>query len=164
MTRETLMGHHTMRTRVTVTSRRKIKMETGYASHSRVHQEFVFPIPDNVPSEEAGTMMCAGLTTYSPLVRAGVGPGKKVAVVGIGGLKFTEAPCTREQRIGRCGLCGLNLTPRSLQLLVLSQPRLRSTLWPVGLCQRVAIQDSDVADNTRTIKRNTYLLVSESEA
>ena len=31
-------------------------------------------------------MMCAGLTTYSPLVRAGVGPGKKVAIVGVGGL------------------------------------------------------------------------------
>ena len=31
-------------------------------------------------------MMCAGLTTYSPLVRAGVGPGKKVAILGIGGL------------------------------------------------------------------------------
>jgi alcohol dehydrogenase (NADP+) len=31
-------------------------------------------------------MMCAGLTVYSPLVRAGVGPGKKVAIVGVGGL------------------------------------------------------------------------------
>lgn len=31
-------------------------------------------------------MLCAGLTTYSPLVRAGIGPGKKVAVVGVGGL------------------------------------------------------------------------------
>ena len=31
-------------------------------------------------------MMCAGLTVWSPLVRAGVGPGKKVAIVGLGGL------------------------------------------------------------------------------
>lgn len=31
-------------------------------------------------------MLCAGITTYSPLVRAGIGPGKKVAVIGIGGL------------------------------------------------------------------------------
>ena len=31
-------------------------------------------------------MLCAGLTVYSPLVRAGVGPGKKVAIVGLGGL------------------------------------------------------------------------------
>jgi len=51
-----------------------------------VHEYFVFPVPKNIPSEEAGPMMCAGLTTYSPLVRAGTGPGKKVAILGIGGL------------------------------------------------------------------------------
>lgn len=34
----------------------------------------------------AAPMLCAGLTSYSPLVRAGMGPGKKVAVVGLGGL------------------------------------------------------------------------------
>lgn len=58
----------------------------GYSSHSRVHERFVFKIPDNIPSEEAGPMMCAGLTVYSPLVRAGTGPGKHVAILGIGGL------------------------------------------------------------------------------
>ena len=31
-------------------------------------------------------MLCAGLTTYSPLVRLGAGPGKKIGIVGIGGL------------------------------------------------------------------------------
>lgn len=64
----------------------QIFSQGGYASHSRVHQQFVLPIPDNISSEEAGPMMCAGLTTYSPLVRAKVGPGKKIAIVGIGGL------------------------------------------------------------------------------
>ncbi|KAL8714372.1 MAG: hypothetical protein Q9220_001705 [cf. Caloplaca sp. 1 TL-2023] len=58
----------------------------GYASHIRAHEYFTFKIPDNIPSHEAAPMMCAGLTTYSPLLRAGVGPGKKVAIVGIGGL------------------------------------------------------------------------------
>jgi len=58
----------------------------GYASHIRAHEYFTFPIPDEIPSELAAPMLCAGLTTYSPLVRAGVGPGKKVAVVGLGGL------------------------------------------------------------------------------
>jgi alcohol dehydrogenase (NADP+) len=58
----------------------------GYSSHIRAHEYFVFPIPKNVESKDAGPMMCAGLTTYSPLVRAGTGPGKKVAIVGIGGL------------------------------------------------------------------------------
>lgn len=64
----------------------QIFSQGGYSSHSRVHERFVFPIPDNIPSHEAGPMMCAGLTTYSPLVRAGCGPGKKVAILGIGGL------------------------------------------------------------------------------
>lgn len=49
-------------------------------------QYFVFPIPDGIESKDAAPMMCAGLTTYSPLFRAGTGPGKKTAILGIGGL------------------------------------------------------------------------------
>ncbi|TVY68871.1 NADP-dependent alcohol dehydrogenase [Lachnellula suecica] len=64
----------------------QIFSQGGYSSHSRVHEYFVFPIPENIPSIEAGPMMCAGLTVYSPLVRAGTGPGKRVAILGIGGL------------------------------------------------------------------------------
>lgn len=67
-------------------SGKQIFSQGGYSSHSRVHEQFVFPIPDNLPSEIVAPMMCAGLTVYSPLVRAGTGPGKKVAIVGIGGL------------------------------------------------------------------------------
>ncbi|KAL8661306.1 MAG: hypothetical protein Q9202_005731 [Teloschistes flavicans] len=58
----------------------------GYASHIRAHEYFTFKIPDSIPSVEAAPMMCAGLTVYSPLYRAGTGPGKKVAIVGVGGL------------------------------------------------------------------------------
>lgn len=58
----------------------------GYSSHIRAHEYFVFPIPDAIPSHLAAPMLCAGLTVWSPLVRAGVGPGKKVAIVGLGGL------------------------------------------------------------------------------
>ncbi|KAI9669201.1 MAG: hypothetical protein M1817_004743 [Caeruleum heppii] len=58
----------------------------GYASHVRAHEYFTFPIPANIPSELAAPMMCAGLTTWSPLTRAGTGPGKKIGIVGIGGL------------------------------------------------------------------------------
>ena len=46
----------------------------------------VFPIPDGLPSTIAAPMLCAGLTVYSPLVRNGCGPGKKVGIVGIGGI------------------------------------------------------------------------------
>jgi len=67
-------------------NRNQIFAQGGFSSHARVHEYFVFPIPENIPSHEVAPMMCAGLTTYSPLVRAGTGPGKKVAILGIGGL------------------------------------------------------------------------------
>ena len=58
----------------------------GYASHIRAHEYFVFPIPDSIPSESAAPLLCAGLTVWSPLVRARIGPKSRVSVVGLGGL------------------------------------------------------------------------------
>lgn len=58
----------------------------GFASHIRAHEYFTFKIPDALETNEAAPLLCAGITTYSPLVRAGVGPGKRVGVIGIGGL------------------------------------------------------------------------------
>ncbi|KAH9130283.1 hypothetical protein LEN26_008678 [Aphanomyces euteiches] len=57
-----------------------------YADYYRCHYKFVVPIPEGLSSESAAPMMCAGVTTYSPLKTHGAGPGKKVGVVGIGGL------------------------------------------------------------------------------
>ena len=45
-----------------------------------------FPIPDAIPSSSAAPMLCAGITVFSPLRRNGCGPGKKVGIVGVGGL------------------------------------------------------------------------------
>ncbi|KAK6543052.1 hypothetical protein TWF694_006979 [Orbilia ellipsospora] len=58
----------------------------GYSSHVRVNDFWVFPIPDALASTEVAPMLCAGITVFSPLVRNGAGPGKKVGIVGIGGL------------------------------------------------------------------------------
>ncbi|BEI87051.1 hypothetical protein CcaverHIS002_0703970 [Cutaneotrichosporon cavernicola] len=58
----------------------------GYSTHIRAQELFVFPIPDAVPSVEAASMLCGGLTVFSPLVRNGVKKGSKVGVVGLGGL------------------------------------------------------------------------------
>lgn len=58
----------------------------GYSSHIVVTEEFVVRIPDNIALDVAAPLLCAGITTYSPLRRWGVSPGKKVAVVGLGGL------------------------------------------------------------------------------
>jgi alcohol dehydrogenase (NADP+) len=58
----------------------------GYSSHVVVDADFVLTVPDGIDLAAAAPLLCAGITTYSPLRRWGVGPGKKVAVVGLGGL------------------------------------------------------------------------------
>ncbi|QRV87709.1 alcohol dehydrogenase [Ceratobasidium sp. AG-Ba] len=58
----------------------------GYGTAIRANHQFVFPIPEGLKSEHAASMMCAGLTMYSPLVQNGAGPGKKVGIIGLGGL------------------------------------------------------------------------------
>ncbi|KAF9983755.1 hypothetical protein BGZ75_004765, partial [Mortierella antarctica] len=47
---------------------------------------YVFKIPSEISAAEAAPLLCAGVTTYSPLKRFGAGPGKTVGVIGIGGL------------------------------------------------------------------------------
>jgi D-arabinose 1-dehydrogenase-like Zn-dependent alcohol dehydrogenase len=58
----------------------------GYARYWRGDNNFVFVIPDGVDSAEAAPMLCGGVTLYSPLKQNGCGPGKRVGIVGIGGL------------------------------------------------------------------------------
>ncbi|KAI9650378.1 hypothetical protein NHQ30_000391 [Ciborinia camelliae] len=58
----------------------------GYADYWRGSGDFVIKIPDSIPSDIAAPMLCGGVTTFSPLAQNGAGPGKKVAIVGIGGL------------------------------------------------------------------------------
>jgi alcohol dehydrogenase (NADP+) len=58
----------------------------GYATHHRCPSHFVAKIPDRLASEHAAPMLCGGLTLYAPLKYHECGPGKKVGIVGIGGL------------------------------------------------------------------------------
>ncbi len=58
----------------------------GYSRAVVVSERFVCPIPDGISLDAAAPLLCAGITTYSPLKRFGVGPGARVAVVGLGGL------------------------------------------------------------------------------
>ena len=58
----------------------------GYSTFVVVDEDFVINIPGAIDLAEAGPLLCAGITVYSPLRRWGVSPGKKVAVVGMGGL------------------------------------------------------------------------------
>ncbi|KAF9900808.1 hypothetical protein BX616_002491 [Lobosporangium transversale] len=58
----------------------------GFADRIRLDSKFVYKIPPQILPAEAGPLMCAGLTTYTPLKHLGAGPGKKVGIIGIGGL------------------------------------------------------------------------------
>ena len=58
----------------------------GYSTGITVEQDYVCRIPDAIDLQVAAPLLCAGITLYSPLKRWGAGPGKKVAIVGMGGL------------------------------------------------------------------------------
>ncbi|MEX5718174.1 NAD(P)-dependent alcohol dehydrogenase [Geodermatophilus maliterrae] len=58
----------------------------GYSTHVVVDAGFVLRVPDGIDPASAAPLLCAGITTYSPLRRWGAGPGRRVAVVGLGGL------------------------------------------------------------------------------
>lgn len=68
----------------------------GYSSQIVVEQDFVVHVPKNLDLAAVAPLLCAGITTYSPMRHWGAGPGKKVGVVGLGGLghmgvKFAHA-------------------------------------------------------------------------
>ncbi|QIQ85274.1 NAD(P)-dependent alcohol dehydrogenase [Erythrobacter sp.] len=58
----------------------------GYSERIVAREEFVLKVPEGLPMAEAAPLLCAGITTYSPLRIWKVGPGTKVAVAGLGGL------------------------------------------------------------------------------
>lgn len=58
----------------------------GYSNVIVVDQDFVVRIPDSLPLDKAAPLLCAGITLYSPLKHWNAGPGKKVAILGLGGL------------------------------------------------------------------------------
>ena len=68
----------------------------GYSQGIVVTEDFVLRLPANLNPAAAAPLLCAGITTYSPLRRWKVGPGQKVGIVGLGGLghmgvKFARA-------------------------------------------------------------------------
>jgi len=58
----------------------------GYSNVIVVREEFVLNIPEALPLDKAAPLLCAGITLYSPLRHWKAGPGKKVAIMGLGGL------------------------------------------------------------------------------
>ena len=58
----------------------------GYSTNIVVHEHFAVHIPDHIRFQDAAPLLCAGITTYSPLMRFNIKKGLKVGVAGIGGL------------------------------------------------------------------------------
>jgi uncharacterized zinc-type alcohol dehydrogenase-like protein len=58
----------------------------GYSNQIVVDENYVLRVPDNLPLDGVAPLFCAGITLYSPLMHWKAGPGKKVAIVGLGGL------------------------------------------------------------------------------
>jgi uncharacterized zinc-type alcohol dehydrogenase-like protein len=58
----------------------------GYSGAIVVDEDYVLHIPDSIPLDAAAPLLCAGITLYSPLRHWNAGPGKSVAVIGLGGL------------------------------------------------------------------------------
>ena len=68
----------------------------GYANHIVLDEAFALRVPANLDPAATAPLLCAGITTYSPLKHWKAGPGKKVGVIGLGGLghmalKFSHA-------------------------------------------------------------------------
>jgi len=58
----------------------------GYSTRITVHEDYVLRVPEAIPLDRAAPLLCAGITTYSPLRHFGVKAGDRVVVVGLGGL------------------------------------------------------------------------------
>ena len=88
----------------------------GYANNYVVDERFAHTVPANLDLAAVAPLLCAGITTYSPLRHWKVGPGKKVGIVGLGGLghmalKFAHSfgahvvqfTTSRKKKETRCG-------------------------------------------------------------
>lgn len=62
----------------------------GYSRHIVVRESFVLSVPDSLDLERAAPILCAGITTFSPLRAWGVSAGSRVGVIGLGGLGHME--------------------------------------------------------------------------
>lgn len=64
----------------------KTPTQGGYSDKIVVDENYVLKIPDNLPLDKSAPLLCAGITLYSPLAHWKAGPGKKVAIIGMGGI------------------------------------------------------------------------------
>jgi uncharacterized zinc-type alcohol dehydrogenase-like protein len=83
---EQYCDHGMMLTYNYVSDKEKTPTYGGYSTQIVVDENYVLKIPKNIPLENAAPLLCAGITTYSPLRNWDIKPGDKVGVMGLGGL------------------------------------------------------------------------------
>ncbi len=105
----------------------------GYSTRVTVNEDYVLRIPDGIPLDRAAPLLCAGITTYSPLRHFGVQKGDSVAIVGLGGL----------------GHMGVKLAhAMGARVTVLSHsPNKRDDALKLGADDFIATKDPDVFKN-----------------
>lgn len=86
----------------------------GYSDQIVVNAHFVLRLPDALPFEQAAPILCAGVTTWSPLRKWGVGAGQTVAVAGIGGLGHMAIQLAKARGADR--VVALTTTPDKVEL------------------------------------------------
>lgn len=79
--REGMVGTYSGKDRITGEA-----TKGGYAKHIVVREEFVLNVPESLDTAACAPILCAGITTYSPLRTFNVGRGSRVGVIGLGGL------------------------------------------------------------------------------
>jgi uncharacterized zinc-type alcohol dehydrogenase-like protein len=105
----------------------------GYSTRITVQDGYVLHIPERLPLEGAAPLLCAGITTYSPLIHFGVKAGDRLAVVGLGGL----------------GHMGVKIAKAlGTEVTVLSHsPGKREGALRLGADEFIATRDADVFKN-----------------
>ncbi len=123
----------------------------GYSQKVVVNERFVCRIPDSLGFMAAAPLLCAGITTYSPIATWNVGPGDEVAVLGLGGLGHMGVQIAAAKGAERSPFClaaCVRLTlPRS------SEPRVP---WrPATRISSVTIAVSTTSSSTPSAPRST---------
>jgi len=114
----------------------------GYSSRITVDENYVLRIPAGIPLERAAPLLCAGITTYSPLRHFGVKAGDSVAVVGLGGLGHMGVKLAKAM--------GANVTVLS------HSPGKRDDALRLGADDFIATRDADVFE--KNAKRFNFIL------
>src|SRR5574337_657630 len=95
----------------------------GYSDKIVVDENYVLKIPSALPLDKAAPLLCAGITLYSPLMHWKAGPGKKVAIIGLGGI----------------GHMGVKIAHAlGAEVTVLSHSRKTDPCWFIPTCCRKA--------------------------